>query len=526
MKMKIYIAIGLTVIIFLGGFHACNDPVVEADFEDLIDLTILDYILENESAYSSFLTILEKGGIDKTLSAYNPNAIGYTLFLPDNDAIDRYIQENDQYSSLQEMIDDIDFTRVFSRYHVVNLGISADDFPFGALPEYTLSGDILTVSFVIEPDTSYFKINNQAPVSYPNIELSNGYVHVIKNALIPVTKTTYDWLENSSGYSIFKAAVDATGFAEVMDLNTQDEEINARPFTLLLEHDSIYNRSGINTIEDLAGSVSPKDDNYTDPFNPLNRYVAYHMLAGSIFMDDFVDKVTNYTTFSEIPVLINGRGLDILINPGKEVFDTIIEQMDTTIIDFVRFYYDVSNVLTQSGAIHFIDQVLKQQPPSRALQTFEFRDEPLLNEYRNKPADYLIEDTSSLNHIKWIGTDLNFIATGNPNHPAWNGDFLFMDGDFTITYEISKIVQGIYTVFLRAETLDRDNALVEVFVDGKKIGGLVDLSAGGNPGSPFENRELGTINLVKYEEHIIKIASLIPGKFSWDGIIFEPFTNK
>ena len=69
-----------------------------------------------------------------------------------------------------------------------------------------------------------------------------------------------------------------------------------------------------------------------------------------------------------------------------------------------------------------------------------------------------------------------------PNHPAWGGDYLYMDGDFTITYEIPKIVQGIYTVYLRAETLDRDNALVEISVDGKKIGGLVDLSAGGNPG--------------------------------------------
>ena len=95
MKMKRYIGIGLTVMIFLGGFHACNDPVVEIDFEDLLDMTILDYILENDSAYSSFLTILEKGGIDKVLSAYNPNGIGYTLFLPDNDAIDRFIKEND-----------------------------------------------------------------------------------------------------------------------------------------------------------------------------------------------------------------------------------------------------------------------------------------------------------------------------------------------------------------------------------------------------------------------------------------------
>ena len=55
------------------------------------------------------------------------------------------------------------------------MGINSNDFPFGALPAYTLSDDFLTVSFVIETDTSYYKINNQAPVIKPNIELSNGY---------------------------------------------------------------------------------------------------------------------------------------------------------------------------------------------------------------------------------------------------------------------------------------------------------------------------------------------------------------
>jgi uncharacterized surface protein with fasciclin (FAS1) repeats len=523
MKMKRYIGIGLTVMIFLGGFHACNKPVLEIEFEDLLQLTILDYILENDSSYSSFLSILEKAGIDKVLSAYNPNNIGYTLFLPPNDAIDRFIQENDQYSSLQDILDDSDLTSTISRYHVVNMGISADDFPFGALPEYTLSGDILTVSFVNEPDTSYYKIYNQAPVSHPNIELSNGFIHIIESALIPITETTYDWLGNNSGYSIFKAAVEATGFDEVMDADSKDTEINARPFTLLLEHDSIYKRSGINTIEDLIGSISPEDNNYTDPSNPLNGYVAYHMLEGSRFMDDFADKVTNYTTFSDVPVNINGYGLDILINSGKEVFDTIVEQMDTTIINFIGFYYDASNVLTQSGAIHLIDQVLKQQRPSRADQIFDFSDEPLLDEYRDEPADYLIEDTASLEHLRWTGTDLNFIVTGDPDHEAIDGDYLYMDGQFTIKYEISKIVQGVYTMFLRAETLDKDNALVEVTVDGKPIGGLVDLSSGGNVQNPYRDRELGTINFVTYEEHTITIESLIPGKFSWDAIIFEPY---
>lgn len=38
-------------------------------------------------------------------------------------------------------------------------------------------------------------------------------------------------------------------------------------------------------------------------------------------------------------------------------------------------------------------------------------------------------------------------------------------------------------------------------------------------------RELGTINFVKYEDHLVVIKSLIPGRFSWDLIRFEPYVK-
>ena len=512
-------------LVLLTAVQSCDPKELEAGFEDLIGISIYNYIVDNDSTYSSFLSILEAGGIDKTLSAYNPDGYGYTLFLPDNDAIETFIEEVDQYSSLEELIADTEFVEAFSRYHVVNLAIKSDNFPFGALPEYTLSGDILTVSFVIEPDTSYYKINNQAPVSELNIELSNGFIHKISRALEPVTNTTYEWLVLNGGYSIFKAAVDATGLSALFDLNARLEDA-ADPFTLLIEHDTVFNARGIYSFEDLASWISPEDNDYTKPGNPLYGFVTYHLLEQSRFLDDFADYSTNYTTYSEIPVHINGLGLDILVNPGKEVFDTIIVGQDTTIINFIGFNYDYSNVLTQSGAIHLIDQVLRQVAPNTATQAYEFWDEPLFNEFRQTPGDYLVEDTSALLHFKWWGADLTFVETGDAEHPAWGGDYIFMDGDFTIQYEIPKIVKGIYTVEIRVENVSGSNAVVETYVDGKKVGGLIDLSTGGNPSYPFAWVELGTINFVKYESHLFEVSTLIPGTFSWDVLRFTPYVKE
>jgi len=515
-----YILIGLLVAI--SGIRSCEPEVVEANFEDMINITIYSYVIENEETYSSFLSIMEAGKIDKTLGAYNPDGLGYTLFLPTNDAVDEFIEQSEEFSSLDELLADQEYVSLLGRYHAVNMALKSDDFPFGALPSETLSDDILTVSFIVEPDTSYYSINDQAPVIETNVELSNGYIHVISSALEPVAFTTYGWLEKQTGYSIFLSAIDATGLTQDFDIDTKDEEEEARPFTLLLEHDSIFNRRGIYSLEDLAADISPDDDNYTNPLNPLYNFVNYHMLNEMQFLNDFEDNATNYSTHSDIPLNINGLGLDIIINPGKQIFDTLIVGTDTTIVDYIGFWYDESNLLTRSGSIHFIDQILRQVQPSRAIQTFQFNEEPLFNEFRKEPAEYLVEDSSALLHIKWSGSDLFFVKDAEEDHPAWGSDYLLLGGDFSITYEVPKLVQGSYMVYLRAESFNGLNALVEVFIDGKKLGGLIDLTTGGSSEYPFQQIELGTISFVKYDRHTVQVRSLIPGLFLWDYVRFEP----
>jgi uncharacterized surface protein with fasciclin (FAS1) repeats len=517
---KIPVILSFIIALFAGS--SCKNTPVEANFEDQEQMTIYDYIAANPDQYSDFMKILEKGGIDKTLSAYNPHGVGYTLFLPDNDAIQQFIDESDQFSTLDDLLNDAEFVAILGRYHAVNMSINSNDFPFGALPAQTLSDDYLTVSFVIETDTSYYKINNQAAVIKPNIELSNGIIHLVNSMLTPITYTTYDWLSVNQGYSIFKAAVDATGLQGMYDINTKDEVTKPRPFTLLIEHDSIFNKGGVHSLQDLENMISPDKTDYTDPSNPLYNYILYHMITETHFLNDFVGVSTNYTTYSEIPLNINGAGIDILVNKGKQVFDTTIFQGDTTYIDYIGVNYDYSNVLTQSGVIHFIDQIMTQQKPSRAIQTFEFYEEPLLNEYRMEPGEYLIEDTSSLNTIHWKGADLTFVEAGDNVISAWGGDYLFLDGDFTISYTIPKLVQGNYTVLLGADSFNPRNALIEIYIDGKSVGGLIDLATGGSSDNPFIQIELGSINFLKYDSHTIEIKSLIPGRFGWDYIRFEP----
>lgn len=517
MRNIAYIFILLMVI----GSFSCKEDERDPVFKETNQLSIYDYLVENKEIFSSFLSILEKSGIDKTLSAYNPDGNGYTLFAPDNAAVQRFIDESPQFSSLTDILNDQEFAMSFSCYHVVNMSIRTNDFPFGAFSEPTLSDDYLIVSFVIDQDSSYYRINNQASVTKRNIETSNGFVHHIETALQPVTLTAYQWLEQNPALSIFKSAVDLAGLKPLIDFNLKVAK-DQLPVTLLIEPDSIYNKRNIRSAGELAALISPGNPNYTDSRNNFYNYVAYHFLSGNYYIDDFVNRNTNYNTMSEIPLNIDGWGVDIAINPGKQVFDTIVYMGDTTIVNFIKILYDQSNVVTQSGAIHLIDQVMKQQVPTRASTYFQFYEEPLLNGYNQEKGEFLIEK-NTLNRIHWTGPDLFYVAGEVDENSASNYDYLMIDGDFTISYTIPKIVQGKYRVNLRAESFNATNSVLEVYIDNKKVGGMVDLSVGGTATSPFRNIALGTVEFSSYEEHDVEVRCLIPGRFLWDYIRFEPY---
>jgi len=518
------------IIIILGLFvalsmqYSCKKTVADAEFKDVLKYSAYDYLVANEADYSSFIQILQAGGLDKTLSAYNPTGDGYyTVFAPDNKAVDAFIKENGQYASLNDLLNDKAYVSALARYHVVEARIRTNDFPFGAFSQPTLSGDFLNVNFILGTDTTYYKINNQAPVIKTNIEVSNGYVHVISAMLTPITLNSYGWLKKNSGFSILTAAIEATGMNKIIDVDMKLKDQTLRPFTMLVEPDAVYKKRNINSFDDLAKAISPDRTDYTSSTNPLNLFVGYHILTQKVFLNDFVGNATNYNTFADIPLNINGNGIDIVINKGKDTLDIEVVNGDTTIIDFVGINYDASNVVTQSGAIHFIDQVMKPQVPTRADVKFRFLEEPILDKYRLKIATYVIEDHTLMKYVTWSGSKLSYVKLSDTDNTCWDHDYMEISGDFTITYQIPKLIQGKYNLRLQANGYDQANAIVELSIDGNKLGGSIDLTTGTtNATWPFVDLNVGAVDFKKYDTHSVQIRTLIPGRLRWDYIRFEP----
>lgn len=535
MKTIRKIAIILSLIVGLGSLNSCIDENFSfqelfggdkehgvPEFKDVVKFTITDWVqADSLQKFSKFMKLLEVGKLDKTLSAYNPNANNYTLFLPTDEAIDQFIANSNLFSSFDDMLSNVDYVSSYVRYHVVDRGIESSDFPFGAFADLNLTGQKLTVGFITDADSSYYIINNEAPLWKKDIEATNGYIHIISKSLVPITFSTYDWLEQNSEFSIFKAAVDKTGFKDLLSQRFDQESENPQLVTLLVEPDSVYKKQGIYSVDDLIAKVSPSNENYTDGNNPLYNFVGYHILQNSYFIADLEepDVASNYNTYSDVPVNINGSGQEVMINQYKN--DTIVVNGEQQILTYIAINYDKSNVLTLTGAIHMLSNVLYQKQPTVSDQSFQFFEEAVINEASKKPGEYLFEDDSEFNYITFKGSEFYYYKSGDEAEDAWNDDYIYMYGDIEFNYTVPKIIQGEYILGLEVNRIYSNNALIEVYVDGVKIGGLVDLTTGGSASDPFGRKEVGRVTFYKYESHVVTIKSLVPGYLFLDAVVFS-----
>lgn len=536
MKKLSYLSILLSVILLIGGCEDYFDNFFisekneNAGFFDEDIISISKFINENQQSYSKFDTLLKITNIDKALNSYNPYGNNFTLFLPTDEAFDTYIADHSDYNDFSDLLNDIDFAVSLVRYHIVMGEIQTSFFPYGALPDSTASGDYLTIGFEFGYDTianevlydsTVYKVNNEAPLIQPNIRLINGYVHVIDKVLEPPVLNSYEWLNKENGFTIISKAFEITGLKDVMGITRITENGMTVPnvYTLLVEHDSIYHKNEIYTVDDLIDRIvdDPGRTNYQDEDNPLYQYAAYHILENRHFLDDFV--TSNYNTFATFPVRIEA-GLELQINRGKRIYDTLVQGSDTAFIDYINVYYNLSNVLTKNGAIHFVDQMLELSRPRPSISTFQFTDEePVLDRLRNEVGEHPFFTDDNFEAIQWEGVDVMHYVKATDVDEASRNDYIRLDGDFTVEYKIPKLLPATYRVWIRANAQSYQNASIQVFVDGKRLGSNFNLKTGG---SPYRRINVGSVSFSAYSEHTIVIKTLIPGRFEWDYIQFEP----
>ena len=336
-------------VISLAVMTSCKSDPKLSTWVDKNSLTISQYLEKNQKEYSKFYSLLVGGKLLTTLHAYNPYGDGYTLFLPTDEAIDHFIQQNQKYGNFEELLKDTSFIKMLTRYHTLKKIVSTNEFPDGAFVDSTLTGDRLVASFSAIGNDQLIKINNVASVIKPNLKMTNGYIHVISEILQPVNISGYDWLQQQNDYSIL---------AQAMELSGIRKKLKWDKYTLFAEPDSIYNRYGIYKVEDLISRIATPGVALTTPTNSFYQFTTYHLVSGAYFMNDFPWGSKKYVTLSG-QLLSIYVGQEIKINTGIDLYGPTISLLgDTMEINFISPISQACNILTHTGPVHSISDLM------------------------------------------------------------------------------------------------------------------------------------------------------------------------
>jgi uncharacterized surface protein with fasciclin (FAS1) repeats len=340
-------------IILTALLTSCESVSHESNWVDEDSLSISQYLKNNREEYSKFYSLMAEGKLLNTLYAYNPYGDDYTLFLPTDEAIDNFVLQNQEYGNFEELLKDTGFINMLTRYHTVNGKVHSDEFPDGALKDNTLTGDRLVTGFFTDVNNQVIKVNNSAPIIKSNLKMTNGFIHVISGVLEKTEISGYDWLQQQDDYSILAEAVRLAGIKSRLWWDK---------YTIFAEHDSIYRKNGIYSVQDLIARIATPGMQLSNRQNTFHLFAAYHFVGGEYYLNDLDWGNKKYTTLATGKSLTIDVGVEIKINLGIDTYKTVSNAGDLMFINYIRPVYENCNIMSNTGAVHSIADLLFYEP--------------------------------------------------------------------------------------------------------------------------------------------------------------------
>jgi uncharacterized surface protein with fasciclin (FAS1) repeats len=170
------------------------------------------------------------------------------------------------------------------------------------------------------------KVNiNDAKVILPDVESSNGVIHVIDSVLLPPEKLSdiIDTAIADGRFTTLVAALEAAGLVDTLK--------SEGPFTVFAPTDEAFAKLPAGTVENLL-----KPEN----LETLKSILLYHAVSGKVMAEDVV--------------MLDGKKVDTALE-GKQVMITV-KDGKVYLNDNVEII--ITDIETANGVIHVIDAVL------------------------------------------------------------------------------------------------------------------------------------------------------------------------
>lgn len=343
MRKIFYFALSfLLTLTGAGLMQSCQDNIDEGNFAIKTQQSLMEYIGTNPEL-SSLATLLNRVQFGHKEQASPLSAVlaargTYTVFAPNNEAIDSFMVKNDipcLDSINDEMAELITYSCIIDNEDTHPY--ETPDFPTpGTFTKTNLNNRSIKSSL---DQNGFYVINDEAPVVKENVEALNGFLHIVSRVIAPSNKNIYELVTCADNMQIISHLMAVTGYDSVMSIPSRDlayerenhplvadYKINNYPMkipqyrylgcTAFLETDSTFEaewnlpverdaEGTITNFEQLMPIITAKcenlyqtggaaADNLKDGDNAVNRFVSYHFIDGKMAYDKLVRHYNEY----------------------------------------------------------------------------------------------------------------------------------------------------------------------------------------------------------------------------------------
>jgi uncharacterized surface protein with fasciclin (FAS1) repeats len=460
------------------------------------ELVASDYI-KSKPEYSEFAKLIEMTGLEPLLGIRGP----YTVMLPNNDAMLAYYSEKG-VKSLAEF--DQKFLLDLAYNHLITDELVTGDFGLGALRDTNALGDFLVTEF----QGSDIILNKSSKIIRRDIQLANGYAHVIDQVIDPVTIDIYSLIAENPSYKIFAEGLKLTGIKDTLQqIKFPYGRKSARTrFTVLAVPDTIYQRHGINNVDDLIKWTGANPDSLDYLNNPFYRYIEYHCIAGTYYLSDLNTQL--------YPILSHDNNIMMTIDSDYKINEL------PKIKKYTGFIIPSSNTPAKNGALHAINDLLpvvQPDPVTIIFETTDFFDLKQKNCF-GKYYDKWEDGKNTFAKIKWVGNYMQYYY--KPTQPEnLKYDALQMFGYWSISVTFPKVMKGKYKVSVYQPGWGDAIAPCKVYLDGVLTPYHYEtVATGGAAGL----QKIADADFKTTKEHTITLENFLWGGIWWDYAKFEP----
>ena len=204
----------LCLLALVLSLFACREEIDKSNRYTFTGETVADFMLNRSDRYSHFINLLKQAKLLSLLSTYGQ----YTLFLPDNDALEKYVQEQDSiYHATKESDEPIwtgvtspfveelsdSMANVIARTHLVEGNYRTAQFGEGALTKWNMNDRYLGISYKVTNEGYHIIINNSSAIIDSDNEVENGIVHILDQVINSNEEELPEMIAKQSFFSIF-----------------------------------------------------------------------------------------------------------------------------------------------------------------------------------------------------------------------------------------------------------------------------------------------------------------------------------